>query len=142
MKSKYLIPLVLCGLMIATAAPAFAATHDITSASNQRIESQLLNGPSAAWTTNTNYWSNPGVHSGDQITWKDYRVHNAPAEQTQDAVSYSKLNGATNPVVDVITFGEEKFDQITRTATYGGQTLTIWHKYEGSGRQTSTLTIS
>ena len=142
MKHKYMIPLVLCGLMIACTAPAFAATHDITSGSSQKIESELLYGPLVVWVS-TNCWTNPGIHTGDQITWKDYRLHNTYYQPTQDAVSYSTLNNQKLPTPDTLSFGDEAYDQITRTAISGSQTLSIWHKWEGCGIETpSTVYIT
>lgn len=143
MKHKYIIPLVLCGLMIACTAPAFAETHDITSGTSQKFDSELLNGPTVTWVT-TNYWTNPGVDSGDTITWKDYKFHNAPSIGAQYARSNSSLNGVYGNSYgygDWVSFGDEAFRQVSRTAMYGGQTLYVFDTYEGVNKATSWKSV-
>lgn len=144
MKHKYMIPLVLCGLMIACVAPAFATTHDITSGTDQKIESRLYsNGgtPAAQWNGNS-YTPNPGVDSGDQITWNNYLKHDCSIASAQFGTVHNKMNNVEVGHGVYLNYGDRQSKQETRTAMYT-QTFDIWHTYDGSqvGTKGSSLTI-
>ncbi len=136
MKHKYMIPLVLCGLMIAMVAPALASDVSIYDA-----QSRLKADNTADWISTYGYQS-VSINTGDYLTWYDFKHHYCSYAPSQSAVTYIKYNNNkyTTAATPTLNYMDSYGQGVSWQMWYKGIDVVRNHTYMGNNKVTSDMT--
>ncbi|CAJ36830.1 hypothetical protein RCIA130 [Methanocella arvoryzae MRE50] len=135
MKYKYLIPLVLCGLMIAMVAPAYASDVGILSAQS-RLDTDNI----AKWTSNSSY-QEVNFNSGDHLNWYDFKHHYCSYAPSQNVKSYIKYSGNTYTATEYTLGYRDSYGTEVSWQLWGDNLNVVrTHKYMSSNTETDPMT--